>query len=95
MVWEEWCECDEGVDVDDAEIEPEGRCAGAEVDVDDDEPVRWCGSGCALSVRDEGAALALALEDPLPVRVRVASGVDCAGGVGVWVEEPLRPRMLP
>lgn len=36
--------------------------------------------------------LALALEEPLPVRARAGSGADVGGGV--WVEEPLRPRTL-
>lgn len=80
--------------MDDAEIDPEGRCAGGEDAVEEEEPVRWWGRGCALNVRDEGAALALALDDPLPVRVRVASGAD-GGGVADCGEEPLRLRMLP
>jgi hypothetical protein len=74
--------------VDEAETEAEGRCVGAEEGAEEDEPVRWCGRWAA-DVRDGLGVLALALEDPLPVRVRVASG---AGGV---VEEPLRARAVP
>lgn len=62
--------------MDEAETDPEGRCVGAEEAADEDELVRWWGSGWA---RDGLGVLALALEDPLPVRVRVASG---AGGAG-------------
>ena len=60
-------------------VDPEGRCVGAEEAADEDEFVRWCGSGWALGVRDGLAVLVLALEDPLPVRVRVASGPGGAG----------------
>jgi hypothetical protein len=64
--------------VDDAEIDPDGRCTGVEEAADEDEVVRWWGSGWALDDRDGLGVLALALEDPLPVRVRVAS--DEGGG---------------
>lgn len=57
--------------MDEAEIDPEGRCAVAEEAADEDEPVRWW--GWAPDDRGGLAVLALALEDPLPARVRVAS----------------------
>ena len=76
-----WCECDEGVEVDEAEMEPEGRWVAEEA-AEEEEPVRWWGTA-----REGVGVVVLALEEPLPVRVRAASG-------GVWVDDPLRPRTL-
>ena len=78
--------------MDEDAADPEGRCVGAEDVVDEDEPVRWCGGGCAGGDREELGVFALALEDPLPVRALAGSGADVAGGGAAWGEEPLRPR---
>lgn len=64
--------------MDDAEMDPEGRWAVAEEVVEEDEPVRWWGSGWALL-----GVLALAVEDALPVRERAGSDAEGVGGFGV------------